>query len=108
MKINIGDKMHIYKMQDSEVNNYLSCRDGIVEMYEYKEESGYGSETRLFLCENTKTDSKLIIRHTYNDFHKNWIEESMHFDSDSFVFLDALINGKKEALGGKYTLVRDY
>ena len=45
---------------------------------------------------------------TWNDFAKEWIEEEMTFDTDSFVFLKALVNNKKEELGGKYSLVRDY
>jgi hypothetical protein len=36
------------------------------------------------------------------------MEESMHFDSDSFAYLRAIINGKKDELGGKFSLVRDY
>jgi hypothetical protein len=32
----------------------------------------------------------------------------MVFDSDSFEFLGALINGKRELLGGKFELLRDY
>ena len=32
----------------------------------------------------------------------------MTFDTDSFIFLKALINNKKEELGGKYSLIRDY
>lgn len=32
----------------------------------------------------------------------------MSFDSDSFKFLEAILNGKKDELGGKYSLIRDY
>ncbi len=32
----------------------------------------------------------------------------MVFDSDSFVFLKALINNKKEQLGGRFEVIRDY
>lgn len=49
-----------------------------------------------------------IIRQTWIENAKEWIEEEMVFDSDSFVFMEALINNKKEELGGKYFLVRDY
>lgn len=110
-KLNRGDKIYLYdkaKTKESTINNYLSCRDGIVEAYEYNDASGYGSKTRLFLCENTKHEVKSIVRQTWNDFAKEWIEEEMTFDTDSFVFLKALINNKKEELGGKYSLVRDY
>jgi hypothetical protein len=90
------------------VNSYLSCRDGIVELYEYKDCSGYGSNTRLFLCYNTKHEEVSIVRQTWSEIKEEWIEEEMTFDADSFVFLKALVNGEKVALGGKYFLVRDY
>jgi hypothetical protein len=110
-KLNRGDKIYLddkAKTKESTINNYLSCRDGIVEVFEYNDSSGYGSKTRLFLCENTKHEVTSIVRQTWNDFAKEWIEEEMTFDTDSFVFLKALINNKKEELGGKYSLVRDY
>ena len=49
-----------------------------------------------------------IIRQTYSNLTKRWIEENMCFDSDSFDFLKALIKREEECLGGKYTLVRTY
>lgn len=109
-KLKRWDKIYLDKEQtkESEINAYLDCRDGIVEVYEYHDESGYGSATRLFLCNNTKHESIALIRQTYNSLSKEWIEESMYFDSDSFVFLEAILNGKKDELGGKYILVRDY
>ena len=110
-KLNRGDKIYLddkSKTKESTINNYLSCRDGIVEVFEYKDSSGYGSKTRLFLCENTKHEVVSIVRQTWNDFSKEWIEEEITFDTDSFVFLKALINNKKEELGGKYSLVRHY
>tara|TARA_R110000822_G_scaffold40631_1_gene110401 strand:+ start:415 stop:750 length:336 start_codon:yes stop_codon:yes gene_type:complete len=109
-KLKRGDKIYLDKdeTKESEINGFLSCRDGVVEMYEYNDCSGYGSKTRMFLCDNTKHESKALIRQTYNSLSKEWIEESMYFDSDSFVFLEALLNSKDDELGGKYTLVRDY
>lgn len=110
-KLKRGDKIYLddkAKTKESTINNYLSCRDGIVEVFEYNDSSGYGSKTRLFLCENTKHEVISIVRQTWNDFAKEWIEEEMTFDTDSFVFLKALINNKKEELGGEYSLVRDY
>lgn len=109
-KLNRGDKIYLDKdkTKESEINHFLNCRDGIVEVYEYNDSSGYGSETRMFLCRNTKHESVALIRQTYNSLDKEWVEESMHFDSDSFVYLEALINGKENELGGKYYLVRDY
>lgn len=105
-----GDKIYldIDKTKESEINHFLDCRDGVVEVYEYNNCSGYGDKTRMFLCDNTKHERIALIRQTYNKFNKEWIEESMHFDSDSFVYLEALINGKKDELGGKFSLVRDY
>jgi hypothetical protein len=109
-KLKRGDKIYLDKerTKESEINAYLGCRDGVVEVYEYRDTSGYGSTTRLFLCNNTKHESRALIRQTYNSLSKGWVEESMYFDSDSFVFLKAILNGKKDEHGGKYTLVRDY
>jgi len=105
-----GDKIYLDKerTKESEINQFLSCRDGVVEMYEFNSCSGYGSKTRLFLCNNTKHESIALIRQTYNTLSNKWIEESIYFDSDSFVFLEALIIGNKNKFGGKYYLVRDY
>jgi len=109
-KLNRGDKIYLDKNNEEEsfVNQYLNCRDGIVKVYEYNDCSGYGSKVRLFYCQNTKHESENIIRQTWNDISKSWIEEEMNFDSDSFKFLRAIINDKKDELGGKYSLVRDY
>ena len=104
-----GDKIYLdkEKLIESQVNKYLECRDGVVECYEYRDCSGYGSKTRLFLCRDTKHESVSLIRQT-EVFNKEWMEQTVDFDSDSFVFLESIINGKKDQLGGKYTLVRDY
>ena len=104
-----GDKIYLdkEKLIESQVNQYLECRDGVVECYEYRDCSGYGSKTRLFLCRDTKHESVSLIRQT-EVFNKEWMEQTVDFDSDSFVFLESIINGKKDQLGGKYTLVRDY
>lgn len=109
-KLNRDDKIYLdaSKTEESEINHFLACRDGIVEMYEYRDCSGYGAETRLFLCRNTKHESVALIRQTYNSLNKKWTEESIHFDSDSFVFVEALVNGVKDEFTGKYVLVRDY
>lgn len=110
IKLQRGDKIYldILQTKESAVNTYLDCRDGIVEVYQYTDGSGYGSKTNLFLCQNTKSESISIIRQTWNNFIKEWIEETLDFDSDSFVFLKSLINGKHDELGGEYLLVRDY
>ena len=109
-KLKRGDKIYLDKNQEKEsaVNTFLDCRDGIVEVYEYNDCSGYGSRTRLFYCQDTKHESAAIIRQVYINFNKEWVEETMFFDSDSFEFLKAIINGKEDVLGGKYLLVRDY
>ena len=110
-KLKRGDKIYLdneAKTKESAINTYLACRDGIVEVFEYNDMSGYGLKTRLFLCENTKHEVISVVRQTWNDFAKEWIEEKMTFDTDSFVFLKALINNEKEQFGGKYSLVRDY
>jgi len=109
-KLNRGDKifLDLQNTKESFVNEYLECRDGIVKVYEYRDMSGYGSKTRLFLCNNTKHESISIIRQIWIEYDKEWIEEYMCFDSDSFVFLQALINDKKDEYCGTYSLVRDY
>lgn len=109
-KLNRGDKIYLDEKQEKEsfINDYLSCRDGVVEVYEYNDCSGYGSKVRLFYCQNTKHESISIVRQTWNSLSKEWIEEEMSFDSDSFKFLEAIFNGKKDELGGKYSLIRDY
>ena len=109
-KLNRNDKIYLDEKQEKEsfVNEYLKCRDGIVEVYEYNDSSGYGSKTRLFYCQNTKHESVSIVRQIYNDSSKEWFEEEMTFDSDSFEFLEAILKGEKDKLGGKYSLVRHY
>lgn len=108
-KLKRGDKIYLDNDEkESAVNPYLDCRDGIVECFEYVDSSGYGAVTRLFLCENTKHESISIIRQTLDSITKEWIEEQISFDSDSFVFLKALINGNNKVLDGNYCLVRDY
>lgn len=105
-----GDKIYLDEKGEKEsgVNIYLDCRDGIVEVYEYQDECGYGMRTRLFYCQDTKHESVSIIRQKYISSKKEWVEEEMCFDSDSFEFLKAIINGKRYSLGGRYSLVRDY
>ena len=109
-KLNRGDKifLDLENKKESFVNDYLECRDGIVEVYEYTDQSGYGSRTRLFLCKNTKHESVSIIRQIWSDYNKEWLEKYMVFDTDSFSFLEALVNGKKDEYCGTYSLVRDY
>jgi len=109
-KLNRGDKIYLDKQEEKEsaINTYLDCRDGTVEVYEYRDCSGYGSKTRLFFCGDKKHETVSIVRQTYNDISGEWIEEDMSFDSDSFLFLKAIINGKEDELGGKYSLVRNY
>ena len=109
-KLNRGDKLFLDKEEtkESDVNSFLSCRDGIVECYEYRDESGYGMKTRLFLCENTKHECVSVIRQAYSIHGGQWSESVMEFDSDSFEFLRALITGKETERGGVYTLVRHY
>jgi len=100
--------MEIPISEESEVYGFIICRDGIVECYEYNDMSGYGAKTRLFLCQDTKHESIAVIRQTYNTISEEWIEDSLHFDRDSFQFLKALINNKENEIGGKYSLVRTY
>ena len=102
------DKLYLDSAQTKEsvVNTYLKCRDGIVEAYEYTNESGYGQPTRLFLCRDTKHESVALVRQTKSIINKEWLEEALVFDSDSFGFLEALVKG--DYTKGNYTLVRSY
>lgn len=109
-KLKRGEKIFLDKeeTEESAVNQYLDARDGIVEMYEYIDMSGYGSLTRLFLCEDCKHESLSLIRHVYISHGKQWIEEVLDFDSDSFKFLKALVDGKTDQSGGSYLEVRNF
>lgn len=104
-KLKRGDKIYLDKDNtiESEVNKYLECRDGIVEAYEYRDESGYGFPARIFMCQDSKHETVAIIRQTL--YGNGWEEEAIHFDNYSFAFLEALIGGKK--LDG-YVMVRNF
>ena len=91
----------------SVVNDFLDCRDGIIECYEYTSDSGYGQKSRIYLCQNTKNESVAVVRQTF-DGKSGWSEEYMSFDSDSFRFLSSLIKGDCSESSGTYILVRDY
>lgn len=109
-KLKRGSKIYLDKAEtkESRINRFLECRDGIVEAYEYCDTSGYGSETRLFLCEDTKHEITEIVRQVYNPYDKEWMEDYMPFDSDSFEYLEGLIDNKTDIGGGVYTEVRNY
>lgn len=108
-KLNRGDRLYLdeEKTIKSDVNLFLACRDGIIEVYEYLDSSGYGSQTRIFLCEDTKHESIAIIRQT-KSIDKTWKEETMYFDTDSFKFLKGLIVENSTVSGGTYTVLRNY
>ena len=59
-----GHKLYNDKAETEEslVNPYLDCRDGVVKQIEYNDESGYGSLTQLLICEDTKHESTALIR----------------------------------------------
>lgn len=92
-------KRREFKIEDSAVNSYSDARDGIITRIKYRDMSGYGSETELYLCENTKHESLAIVKRV--KCLGKWVEESMHFDSDSFEYLQDLLKG-----GGE--IIRDY
>lgn len=106
-----GHKMYLDKDQtiESEANHYFDCRDGFIKSVEYVDHGGnnpYGW-TRLMLCINSKHEHLAIIRQT-KSMDGNLKEEVLDFDSDSYEFLKALINGKTDVLGGKFEILRDY
>ena len=99
-KLNRCDKIYLDKDETKEscVNFYLSVRDGVVEVVEYNDESGYGSKVRLFLCFDMKHETMSLVRQTWNSLIKEWVEEDMCFDLDSFRYLKALIDDNKKLL----------
>lgn len=105
-----GDKIYLDKegLEESAVNHFLECRDGIVDVYEYREPGPFGRDVRLFLCQDSKHESVSIIRQTYDTESEKWDEEGLSFDTDSFEYLMGLLNGDKNVKYGKYTLIRDY
>lgn len=112
-KMEIGGKIFLDEnlpdpKQESNVNDYLGCRDGVVEAYTYRDTSGYGSLTRLFLCQNAKHDTSSIIRQTYDETTKVWREEELVFDDDSLLYLKALLTGIPGKLTDEFLVVRDY
>lgn len=106
-----GHKMYLNKEQtiESHANIYFDCRDGVINSVEYVDNGGHNPYgwTRLMLCTNNKHEHCSIIRQT-KGMDGNLIEEILDFDSDSFPFLEALINSKEDVLGGKFELLRDY
>ena len=80
-----GDKIYLDKNKtlESRVNDFLSCRDGIVEMYEYYDCEGYSSKTRLYKCQNTKHEIYTIVRQ-YEKSNGDWGEEYMDFGISDF------------------------
>lgn len=105
-----GDKIYLDKEETKEsvVNNFLTCRDGIIYRYEYYEGGGYGQKTRLYLCKNTKHESIAIVIQSFNNYSGEWNEESMFFDCDSFKLLESLIQGKPTKYGDEFEVIRDY
>lgn len=105
-----GTKLYLDRdnIKESAVNQYLACRDGVVEMYEYRDCSGYGTKTRLYLCQDTKHEHVNIIRQTEITQTKEWDEEVLMFDTDSFCMLEALIKRDVDCIYGDYKKLRDY
>lgn len=93
------DKIYLHDGSESAVNNYLTCRDGIVRRASYFSDAGYGVKTEIYLCENTKHESISIVRLTNID--GSLYEDVLNFYSDDFEFLKILILGEGE-------LIRDY
>jgi len=92
---------------ESEVNLFLNYDKGMVEFFEYREDSGYGNFAKIFFCEDTKAEVTAIIRQSYNPIFKRWYETSMFFDSDSFEYLKNLIKGEEASIGGERTILKD-
>lgn len=91
---------------ESDVNQYLNCRDGVVEMIEYRDDSGYGSWTKLYLCRDIKHESVCLIRQV--ECNGLYSEESLYFDSDSFEQLQYLLGNGKRPHMAEIKLLRDY
>lgn len=89
----------------SYVNQYLTCRDGIVNMIEFNEDSGYGVKCRFFRCSNTKYESECIV--LQKELSGIWKEEIISIDFDSFKYLEILLGIKKD-IDNKIIIYRDY
>jgi len=90
----MNKQVHLYNEDGSEskINHYLDCRDGIVSVVKFRTDSGYGSPVEAYLCENTKHEEvSLIIR-------DGKYESSIDFDTDSWKYIEDLINGKGEVV----------
>lgn len=85
---------HLYNADGSEskINHYLDCRDGIVSVVKFRTDSGYGSPVEAYLCEDTKYEVvSLVVRGGKHEY-------TMDFDTDSWKYIEELINGKGEVV----------
>ena len=102
-KLKRWDKIYLDKdnTEESVVNQFLDCRDGIVDVVEYTDESGYGNKSRIFLCKDHKHEFVYVVSQYYNSLYERWYENYLSFDSDSYKHFEALIEGRGET-------IRDY
>ena len=78
------------KTKPSVVNDFLTCRDGTVEMIEFREDSGYGRRCRFFKCVNYKHEvHAMVFQRLLND--GRCTEDYIISDSDSFSFIDKVL-----------------
>lgn len=93
------DKIYLHNGSESLLNTYLTCRDGVISKVSYTSDAGYGGETEIYLCENTKHESISIVKLT--NINGSLYEDVLNFYSDDFEFFKTLILGEGE-------IVRDY
>ena len=81
------------KTKPSVVNDFLTCRDGTVEMIEFREESGYGGTCRFFKCVNYKHEIHAMVFQGLLD-DGGYIENYIISDSDSFSLINKVLHVK--------------
>ena len=81
--------------QPSHVNEFLTCRDGIVEMIAFNSDSGYGIPHRFFNCYNTKHEVRAYVLQYYRS-GELWREDVISSDSDSFREIEKVLGVSKD------------
>ena len=89
-------KLFLQDGTESLLNSYIDCRDGSIDMVEFIDCSGYGTNIKAYLCSNSKHETKALIIHYLNDDREETIsrEDCIGFDSDSWEYIEKLFKGE--------------
>lgn len=87
--------MYLKDGSESAVNEFLTCRDGVVEMIEFRSDSGYGIPHRFFNCYNTKHEVRAYVLQYY-DSESIWREDVISSDADSFREIEKVLGINKD------------